>query len=194
MWTNQFDNTANARAHYETTGPEIWQQTEGKVDAVVLGTGTGGTLSGVGRFLKEKNAKIKVFLADPQGSVLYNWYEHGELKRTDGSSITEGIGQGRVTDNMKEAFVDKAFAIQDTDAVRNTFRLLCEEGFLCGASTGLNITGAMLAAKELPKGSKIVTVLCDNGQRYFNKLFSRKVLVERGLLESVKEEQRMVLH
>ncbi|KAF6017247.1 hypothetical protein EB796_024456 [Bugula neritina] len=143
VWTNQFDNTANKQAHIETTGPEIWSQTGGKVDAVVFGTGTGGTLAGVATYLKEMNHKIHTELADPQGSVLYNYIKHGKLERSEGSSIAEGIGQGRVTANLKDAPIDDAHVVMDTDAVRMTFRLLHEEGFFVGASTGLNVAGAV---------------------------------------------------
>ena len=194
VWTNQFDNTANRLAHIETTGPEIWRETNGKVDAVTFGTGTGGTLAGVGTFLKEKNKNIQVVLADPQGSVLYNWFKHGKLERTEGSSITEGIGQGRVTANMQGAPVDDALAILDRDAVEMTFRLLHEEGLFVGASTGLNVTAAVQVAKQLGPGHTVVTCLCDTGQRYYNKLFSRQELDNRGLLEAVPEPYRVSLH
>lgn len=194
VWTNQFDNTANRQAHIETTGPEIWQETGGKVNAVVFGTGTGGTLGGVGIYLKGKNPKVQVFLADPQGSVLYNYYKHGRLERSEGSSITEGIGQGRVTNNLKDAPIDDAFLIQDTDAVETVFRLLHEEGFFVGASSGLNVVGAVKAAKLMGPGHTIVTCLCDTGQRYYGKLFSKKVLEERGLLEAVPLVYRSSLH
>lgn len=194
VWTNQFDNTANRQAHIETTGPEIWQETGGKVNAVVFGTGTGGTLGGVGIYLKGKNPKVQVFLADPQGSVLYNYYKHGRLERSEGSSITEGIGQGRVTNNLKDTPIDDAFLIQDTDAVEMVFRLLHEEGFFVGASSGLNVVGAVKAAKLMGPGHTIVTCLCDTGQRYYGKLFSKKVLEERGLLEAVPLVYRSSLH
>ncbi|GFO44603.1 cysteine synthase [Plakobranchus ocellatus] len=166
-WMNQFDNRANKLAHIETTGPEIWSDTGGKVDAVTFGSGTGGTVSGVGTFLKEKNSKIKVVLADPQGSVLYNYFTYGKLERTPGNSITEGIGQGRVTENMKDAPIDQARAVMDVDAVNMTFRLLHEEGLFVGASTGLNVHSAYEVAKEMGPGHTIVTCLCDTGQRHF---------------------------
>uniref|UniRef100_K1P5D4 Cysteine synthase 1 n=1 Tax=Magallana gigas TaxID=29159 RepID=K1P5D4_MAGGI len=187
VWTNQFDNTANKRAHIETTGPEIWQETNGKVNAVVFGTGTGGTLAGVGTYLKDKNKNVQVFLADPQGSVLYNYIKNGKLERTPGDSITEGIGQGRVTQNLKDAPIDDALAIKDVDAVEWTFRLLHEEGFFVGASTGLNIAAAKQVAELMGPGHTIVTCLCDTGQRYYGKLYSRKVLQDRGLLDAVPE-------
>ncbi|XP_064602886.1 uncharacterized protein LOC135468521 isoform X2 [Liolophura sinensis] len=164
VWTNQFDNTANKQAHLETTGPEIWQQTGGKVDAVVFSTGTGGTLAGVGTYLKEKNPKVQVFLADPEGSVLYNWFTSGKLERSEGSSITEGIGQGRVTKNLEGSPVDGALLMKDTASVEMTFRLLHEEGFLVGASSGLNVAAARDVAKMMGPGHTIVTCLCDTGQ------------------------------
>ncbi|CAL1535504.1 unnamed protein product, partial [Lymnaea stagnalis] len=185
VWTNQFDNLANKQAHIETTGPEIWKETGGKVDAVTFGTGTGGTLAGVGTYLKEKNNKIQVVLADPQGSVLYNYFKHGKLERTPGDSITEGIGQGRLTDNLKGAPIDDASVVMDKDAVNMTFRLLHEEGFLVGASSGLNVASAYEVAKSMGPGHTIVTCLCDNGQRYFAKLFNKNVLKQRGLLETL---------
>ena len=194
VWTNQFDNTANKRAHLETTGPEIWQETGGRVNAVVFGTGTGGTLGGVGTYLKEKNHKVQVFLADPQGSVLYNYFKHGKLERSEGSSITEGIGQGRVTENLKGTPIDDAFLIKDTDAVEMVFRLLHEEGFFVGASSGLNVVAAVQAAKLMGPGHTIVTCLCDTGQRYYGKLFSKPVLEEKGLLEAVPLAYRSSLH
>lgn len=194
VWTNQFDNTANRQAHIETTGPEIWQETNGKVNAVVFGTGTGGTLAGVGTYLKDKNPKIQTFLADPQGSVLYNYFKNGKLERSEGSSITEGIGQGRLTENLKGAPIDHALLIKDTDAVAMTFRLLHEEGFFVGASSGLNVEAAYQVAKLMGPGHIIVTCLCDTGQRYYRKLFSRKVLQEKGLLECLPEQYRVSLH
>ncbi|PVD36718.1 hypothetical protein C0Q70_03704 [Pomacea canaliculata] len=194
VWTNQFDNTANRQAHIETTGPEIWEQTGGKVDVVTFGTGTGGTLSGVGIFLKEKNPAIKVILADPQGSVLYNYIKQGKLERTEGSSITEGIGQGRVTRNLEGAPIDDALLIPDTDAVNMTFRLLHEEGFFVGASTGLNVAAAVQVAKQIGPGHTIVTCLCDTGHKYYNKLFSKKEIEQRGLLDCIPPAYRVSLH
>lgn len=189
-WTNQFDNTQNRQAHIETTGPEIWSQTNGKVDAIVFGVGTGGTLAGCSIYLKEKNKNVKVFLADPQGSVLYNYYKHGELKRTDGSSITEGIGQGRITDNLKDAQIDDALHIVDTDVIEMTFRLLYEEGFLVGATSGLNVAAALQVAKLMGPGKTIVTCLCDTGVKYMNRLYSKSELEKRNLLDSVPPQYR----
>lgn len=194
VWTNQFDNTANRKAHIETTGPEIWQDTKGKVNAVVFGTGTGGTLAGTGIYLKDKNPKIQVICADPQGSVLYNWFKKGVLERSEGSSITEGIGQGRVTENMKGAPVDDAMCILDKDAVEMTFRLLDEEGFFVGASSGLNVSAAYQLAKQMGPGHTIATCLCDTGQRYYAKLFSKAVLKEKGLLDDLPEKYYKYLH
>jgi len=193
VWTNQFDNVDNQKAHYETTGPEIWEQTNGKVDAIVFGTGTGGTLSGAGMFLKERNAGVKVYCADPEGSVLFSYYSRGVIERTGDGSITQGIGQGRITKNMENAPVDLAFHITDKMAVEWTFRLLHEEGFFVGASSGLNVAAAVEAAKELGPGHTIVTCLCDSGQRYFAELFSRSWLDGKGLLDAVPEQYRFSL-
>lgn len=193
VWTDQFDNVDNQKAHYETTGPEIWEQTNGKVDCVIFSTGTGGTLSGTGRFLKERNPDVKVFLADPEGSVLYNYFTTGELTRKGDGSITQGIGQGRITGNMENAVVDKAFHITDRMAVEWTFRLLHEEGFFVGSSSGINVAAAVEAAKELGPGHTVVTCLCDSGQRYFAELFSRTWLEGKGLLDAIPEEYRYSL-
>jgi len=194
VWTNQFDNRANRLAHIETTGPEIWRETSGKVDAVTFATGTGGTLAGVSLYLKEKNPNIQVVLADPQGSVLYNYFKHGKLERTEGDSITEGIGQGRLTENLKGAPVDDAMAIMEPDLLNMTFRLLDEEGLFVGASTGLNVYAAYQIAKQMGPGHTVVTCLCDTGQRYYNKLFSKDVLLKRGQLESLDERYHKYLH
>lgn len=194
VWTNQFDNTANKQAHMETTGPEIWEETGGKVDAVTFGTGTGGTLAGVGTYLKEKNSKVRVVLADPQGSVLFNYFKNGKLERTPGDSITEGIGQGRVTNNLKGSPVDDARCIMDVDVIRMTFQLLHDEGFLVGASTGLNVHSAYEVAKEMGPGHTIVTCLCDTGHRYYAKLFSKEVLQKRGLFDALPEDYHRYLH
>ena len=185
VWTNQFDNTANRKAHYETTGPEIWEQTNGKVDAIVFGTGTGGTLAGSSMFLKERNPEITAVCADPQGSVLCLYFTHGKLERTGDGSITEGIGQGRLTNNLKGAPVDFALHIQDTKSVEMTFRLLREEGLFVGASSGLNVAAAVHVAKQLGPGKTIVTCICDAGQRYYARLFSKKWLESRGLLDAI---------
>jgi cysteine synthase A len=188
IWTNQFDNTANRRAHIETTGPEIWEQTRGKVDAVTFSTGTGGTLAGVGTYLKSKRDDIQVVLADPQGSVLYNWFTNGKLERSDGLSITEGIGQGRVTNNLEGAPIDSAILVKDIDLLKMTFYLLHEEGFFVGASSGLNVTAAVQVARQLGPGHTVVTCLCDSGQRYYNRLFNRAWLESKGLLDVLPEK------
>ncbi len=180
IWANQFDNQANRRAHYETTGPEIWEQTDGKVDGFICAVGTGGTLAGVGMFLKERNKNIKIGLADPMGAALYEYYAHGELK-SEGTSITEGIGQGRITANLEDAPVDFPFQIPDEEALPLIFDLLEFEGLCLGGSSGINVAGAVRLAKDLGPGHTIVTVLCDYGTRYQSKLFNPKFLHEKGL-------------
>ncbi|MEZ2240726.1 cysteine synthase A [Microcoleus sp.] len=180
VWANQFDNLANRRAHYETTGPEIWEQTEGKVDAWVAATGTGGTFAGVAMFLKSKNPGIKTVLADPMGSGLYSYFKTGEIK-TEGSSITEGIGTSRVTRNMENAPVDDAIQIDDTEAVRVVYQLLRKEGLFMGGSVGINVGAAVALAKQMGPGHRIVTVLCDGGARYQSRLFDRQWLTSKGL-------------
>ena len=180
IWANQFDNTANRRAHYETTGPEIWRQTEGKVDAFVCSVGTGGSLAGVAFALKERNPKTRIYLADPLGSAIYNYYAKGELK-AEGNSITEGIGNGRITKNLEGAPVDGWFQIPDEEMLPILFDLVLEEGLILGGSTGINICGAIHAARELGPGHVIVTLLCDYGTRYQSKLFNPAFLRERKL-------------
>ncbi len=181
IWANQFDNLANRRSHYETTGAEIWQQTDGKVDAWVTSTGTGGTLAGVAMYLKEKNPAIKTILADPMGSGLYSYIKTGEVHST-GSSITEGIGNSRVTANMQGAPIDDAIQIDDPECVRVVYRLLKEEGLFVGGSTGINVAAAVALAKQLGSGHTIVTILCDSGGRYQSRLFNREWLAAKGLL------------
>jgi len=180
IWANQFDNVANRRAHYETTGPEIWQQTGGTVDAFVASVGTGGTLAGVGMALKENKPSVRIVLADPLGSALYHYYAHGELK-AEGTSITEGIGQGRVTKNLEGAPIDGAVQITDAEALPIIFDLLSEEGLVVGGSTGINIAGAIAVARQLGPGHTVVTVLCDYGTRYQSKLFNPEFLRSKGL-------------
>ena len=180
VWANQFDNLANRRAHYETTGPEIWEQTNGKIDAWVTATGTGGTFAGVGMFLKEKNSAVRIVLADPMGSGLYSYFKTGEIK-TEGSSITEGIGTSRVTANMENAPVDDAIQINDTEAVRVIYQLLRKEGLFMGGSVGINVGAAVALAKQMGPGHTIVTVLCDGGARYQSRLFDRQWLASKGL-------------
>jgi len=180
IWANQFDNVANRQAHYETTGPEIWEQTEGKVDAFICAVGTGGTLAGTGAFLKEKNPEIQIGLADPMGAALFSYYTEGELSSW-GDSITEGIGQGRITANLEDAVVDHPFQIPDDEALPVCFQLLQEEGLCLGSSSGINVAGAIRLAKELGPGKTIVTILCDSGTRYQSKLFNPQFLKKKGL-------------
>ena len=180
VWANQFDNLANRRAHYETTGPEIWEQTGGSVDAFVASVGTGGTLAGVGMALKERKPAVRVVLADPMGSALYNYYASGTLK-AEGDSITEGIGQGRVTRNLEGAPIDDALRVTDQEALPIIFDLLAEEGLVVGGSTGINVAGAIAVARQLGPGHTVVTVLCDYGTRYQSKLFNPEFLRAKGL-------------
>jgi cysteine synthase A len=180
VWANQFDNVANRRAHYETTGPEIWEQTGGAVDAFVASVGTGGTLAGVGMALKERKPAVQIVLADPMGSALYHNYAHGEL-RAEGNSITEGIGQGRVTANLEGAPIDGALQVTDAEALPIIFDLLAEEGLVVGGSTGINVAGAIEVARRLGPGHTVVTVLCDYGTRYRSKLFNPAFLRAKGL-------------
>jgi cysteine synthase len=180
VWANQFDNVANRLAHFEGTGPEIWEQTDGKVDGFVCAVGTGGTLAGVSMFLKERNNKIATAIADPMGAALYHYYKHGELK-SEGSSITEGIGQGRITANLEGVPIGHAFQIPDDEAIPIVFDLLKEEGLCLGASSGVNVAGAIRLARELGPGHRIVTILCDFGTRYQSKLFNPVFLREKNL-------------
>ncbi len=180
IWANQFDNIANRQAHIDGTGPEIWQQTDGKVDGFTCSIGTGGTLAGVSMALKERNPDIIIAAADPGGAAMYNWYKHGELK-AEGTSITEGIGQGRVTKNLEGAIIDDAFRITDEEALPIVFNLLKHEGLFMGGSTGINIGGAIKLAKQMGPGHIIVTVLADYGQRYQSKLFNPAFLKKRNL-------------
>ena len=180
VWANQFDNVANRQGHYETTGPEIWDQTQGKVDGFICAIGSGGTIAGVGAALRERNRDVKIGLADPLGSAMFNWYSAGELK-AEGSSITEGIGQGRVTGNLEGLAIDFTFQIPDAEAVQIIFDLVQHEGLCLGGSSGVNIAGAIRLARELGPGKTIVTILADLGQRYQGKLFNPAFLKERGL-------------
>ena len=180
IWANQFDNVANRQAHVEGTGPEIWEQTDGTVDAFTCAIGTGGTLAGVSMALKERNPDIVIAAADPGGAAMYNWYKNGELK-AEGTSITEGIGQGRVTKNLEGAVIDDAFRITDEEALPIVFDLLKHEGLCMGGSTGINVGGAIKLAEQMGPGHTIVTVLCDYGQRYHSKLFNPAFLKERNL-------------
>ena len=180
VWANQFDNVANSKGHYETTGPEIWEQTEGKVDGFVCSSGTGGTIAGVSNALKEKNKDIKIYLSDPKGSALYNYVVNGELK-SEGGSITEGIGSSRITKNFATAKIDGAFSIDDKESLPIIFDLIQNEGLSLGTSCGVNIVGAIRLGKELGPGNTIVTILCDKSDRYNSKLFNKSFLQEKGL-------------
>ncbi|MGH6927238.1 MAG: cysteine synthase A [Dongiaceae bacterium] len=180
LWANQWDNLANRNGHYTTTGPEIWQQTDGKVDGFVCAIGTGGTLSGVSLFLKERNPKIRIGLADPVGAAMYSYFKHGELK-SEGSSITEGIGQGRVTKNVDGTPVDVPFQIPDEEALPIIFDLVKHEGLCLGGSSGINVAGAVRLARDLGPGKTIVTILADYGSRYQSKLFNPAFLRSKNL-------------
>jgi cysteine synthase A len=180
LWANQWDNLANRNGHYTTTGPEIWQQTDGKVDGFICAIGTGGTLSGVSIFLKERNPKIRIGLADPMGAALYNYFKHGELK-AEGSSITEGIGQGRITKNVDGTPVDAPYQIPDEEALPVIFDLVKHEGLCLGGSSGINVAGAIRLARELGPGKTIVTILADYGTRYQSKLFNPAFLRSKNL-------------
>ncbi|MFG1179926.1 cysteine synthase A [Xanthobacter versatilis] len=180
IWANQFDNVANRQAHIETTGPEIWEQTGGKLDGFICAVGTGGTLAGIAIALKARNPNIRIGLADPMGAALYSYYTTGELK-AEGSSITEGIGQGRITANLVDAPIDTAFQIPDEEALPVVFDLLQHEGLCLGGSSGVNVAGAIRLAKEMGPGHTIVTILCDYGTRYQSKLFNPEFLRSKNL-------------
>lgn len=180
IWANQFDNLANRRAHYETTGPEIWMQTDGKIDAWTAATGTGGTFAGVALYLKEQNQAIKCVVADPLGSGLYSYVKTGEIN-IQGNSITEGIGNGRITANMEGAPADDAIQIDDKEALRVVYQLLRKDGLLMGGSTGINVGAAVALAKQLGPGHTIVTILCDSGSRYQSRIFNPEWLASKGL-------------
>ncbi len=180
VWANQFDNIANRRGHYETTGPEIWAQTDGTLDGFICAVGTGGTIAGVGDFLKEQNRDVKIGLADPMGAAIYNYYVNGELK-SEGSSITEGIGQGRITANLEGAVVDMPYQIPDEELLPVLFDMVTKEGLSLGTSSGINVAGAMRMARDLGPGHTIVTVLADGAYRYASKIFNIEFLTEKGL-------------
>ncbi len=180
IWANQFDNVANRTGHYQTTGPEIWDQTQGRIDGFICSVGTGGTLAGVGLFLKERNPAIHIGIADPLGAALYAFYTRGELK-AEGSSITEGIGQGRITKNLEGAPIDVAYQIPDAEALPIIFDLLKREGLCLGGSSGINVAGAIRLARDLGPGHTIVTVLADSGTRYQSRLFNPEFLKSKGL-------------
>ena len=180
IWANQFDNVANRQAHIDSTGPEIFEQTQGGVDGFICAVGSGGTLAGTAIGLRERNPDIQIGIADPMGAALYNYYKNGELK-AEGSSISEGIGQGRITANLEGLEVDHAFQIPDAEGIPIVFDLLQEEGLCMGLSTGINVAGAIRLARELGPGKTIVTILCDYGSRYQSKLFNPAFLREKGL-------------
>ncbi|MEM7545747.1 MAG: cysteine synthase A [Pseudomonadota bacterium] len=180
IWANQFDNVANRQAHIDTTGPEIWEQTEGKVDGFICAVGSGGTLAGVATSLRSYNPDIKIGLADPMGAAIYSYYKHGELK-AEGSSITEGIGQGRITKNLEGLEVDFPYQIPDGEAIPLAFQLLAEEGLCLGGSSGINVAGAIRMARDMGPGHRIVTILCDYGTRYQSQLFNAAFLQSKEL-------------
>src|SRR3954468_9599108 len=189
IWANQFDNVANRQGHVETTGPEIWEQTDGKVDGFICSVGTGGTLAGVGIALKARNPKIRIGLADPFGAALYSYYTSGELK-SEGSSIPEGIGQGRITANLEGAPIDVAYRIPDAEAVTAIFELLEHEGLCLGGPSGFHVAGRVPLAKDLGPGHTVVTVLADYGTRYQSKLFNPEFLKEKGLPVPARLERK----
>lgn len=180
IWANQFDNLANRQAHYQTTGPEIWQQTEGKIDAWVSATGTGGTYAGVALYLKEQNPDVMTVLADPMGSGLYSYVKTGEIK-SEGNSVTEGIGNSRITGNLQGAPINDAIQIDDSECLRVVYQLLQQDGLFMGGSVGINVGAAVALAKQMGPGHTIVTVLCDSGTRYQSKLFNPEWLAAKGL-------------
>lgn len=180
VWANQFDNTANREGHRTTTGPEIWEQTGGKIDAFTCAVGSGGTLAGIALALKERNPNIRITLADPMGAALFSYYTKGELK-SEGSSITEGIGQGRITANLEDAPIDDALQIPDEEALPIVFDLIKTQGLVLGGSSGINIAAAIRVARDLGPGHTVVTILCDGGQRYQSKLFNPDFLREKNL-------------
>ena len=180
IWANQFDNTANAHGHYTSTGPEIWAQTGGNIDGFTCSVGSGGTISGIGRYLKDQNPNVTIALSDPEGSALFNHYENGELK-AEGNSVSEGIGQGRITANLAEAPIDRQYRLSDHDALPLIYDLLLEEGLLLGGSSAINIAGAMALARDLGPGHTIVTILCDSGQRYQSKIWNPEFLKSKDL-------------
>ncbi len=179
IWANQFDNVANRQAHVETTGPEIWEQTQGKVDGFISAVGSGGTLAGVAEALRARKPGVQIGLADPHGASLYSWYSGGELK-AEGNSISEGIGQGRITANLEGLTVDRPYRIDDVEMLNVIYDMVEHEGLVMGGSTGVNVAGAIRMAKDMGPGHTIVTILCDQGSRYQSKIFNPEFLKERG--------------
>lgn len=180
VWANQFDNVANRQAHLETTGPEIWHQTDGEVDGFICAVGSGGTLAGVAEALRARKPSVTIGLADPHGASLFNWYQNGEM-RAEGNSISEGIGQGRITANLQGLKIDRPYRIDDQTMMETIYQLATEEGLVMGGSTGINVAGAIRLARDLGPGHIVVTILCDHGSRYQSKLFNPQFLKERGL-------------
>ena len=180
IWANQFDNVANRQAHYEGTGPEIWDQTDGHIDAFTCSVGTGGTIAGVALALKERKKDVRIMLADPCGSALHNFYAHGKLK-AEGDSITEGIGQGRITKNLEDTPIDGSMRIGDEEALNVIFDLVRHEGFVVGGSSGINVAGAIRLAEEMGPGHTVVTILADDGAKYQSKIFNPAFLKEKNL-------------
>ena len=180
IWANQFDNVANRRAHVTGTAEEIWAQMEGRIDGFTCAAGTGGTIAGVGLGLKSHDEKVRIALTDPHGAALYNYYAHGELK-SEGSSVAEGIGQGRITANLEGAPIDTQFRVSDTEGMYWVEKLLCEEGLCLGLSSGINVAGAVLLAKQLGPGARVATILCDTGFRYLSTLYNAEWLATKGL-------------
>jgi len=181
VWTNQFDNLANSLSHYESTGPEIWRQTDGTIDAFVTSTGTGGTLAGVSRFLKKQNPNVQIVLADPMGSALYSWVKTGQTIMSEGPSITEGIGNSRVTNNLVDTAIDDAVQVTDQEMVSMVYKEMAEEGWFFGSSTGINLCAALKVAEKMGPGHTIVTILADTGSKYQSRLFNPEFLREKGL-------------
>jgi cysteine synthase A len=180
VWANQFDNVANRQAHVETTGPEIWDETGGRIDGFICAVGSGGTLAGVAEALRARSASVQIGLADPMGASLYHWYANGEL-RAEGASISEGIGQGRITANLEGLRVDRPYQIPDEEMLQVIYDLATHEGLIMGGSTGINVAGAIRMARDLGPGHTVVTILCDQGARYQSKIYNPAFLRERGL-------------
>jgi cysteine synthase A len=180
VWANQFDNVANRQAHVETTGPEIWEETGGRIDGFICAVGSGGTLAGVAEALRARSPSVQIGLADPMGASLYHWYAHGEL-RAEGTSISEGIGQGRITANLEGLRVDRPYQVPDEEMLQVIYELATHEGLIMGGSTGINVAGAIRMARDLGPGHTIVTILCDQGARYQSKIYNPAFLRERGL-------------
>jgi cysteine synthase A len=187
FWANQFDNQANALFHYKTTGPEIWEQTQGKITSFVAAVGTGGTIAGVSKFLKEKNAKVRTVVADPYGAAIYSWIKYGHFNDDEGDSITEGIGMNRLTKNLELAKIDDAYRIHDKQIIEMLYLLLKKEGLFLGSSSAINVCGAVKEALKNGPGQTIVTILCDGGQRYISKIYNQDWLKEQNLLPSATD-------